>query len=135
MTTPYPLAGQRARAEDVSPTAWAAMTLLNSWSNTGGGVVTAQWRVLPLENMLEVIGNIVHANIAGGGASQIATMTDTPASQQNFLCNVTATANLYASSTPQMPRLLLTTAGALFLENLPANTTGADFHGFFSLDA
>ena len=128
---PYPIAGQLAQAANVAPTAWAAMTLLNSWSNTGGGVVTAQWRVLPLENMLEVIGNIAHASISG--ASQIATMTSTPATQQNFLCNTTST-NVYVS-TAQMPRLLLTTSGGLFLENLPAATTGADFHAFFSLDA
>lgn len=130
---PYPLAGQLAAAANVAPTAWAAMTLLNSWSNTGGGVVTAQWRYLPLTNQVEIIGNIAHASVTG--SSQIATLTSNlPATQQNMdVTGFTCTAAYANAASP--PKLVITTAGALILQGLPAGTTQADFSDCWSCDA
>ena len=126
---PYPLAGQLATAANVSPTAWAAMTLINSWSNTGAGYPTAQYRYWPLTNELEVIGTVTHASISG--TSQFCqTFTQyLPASTIPAPCN-----EVVLTGQPPV-QLLYTSAGVLEFVVLPAGSTRVFFHHCFPLDA
>jgi hypothetical protein len=133
--TGYPLAGQRALAEIVSPGPWIAFTLQNSWSNTGGGIVTAQYRLWPLMNELEFIGNVSHAAIAGTSlfaASLVAPYV--PASQQTGGVQKVIATNQFAAQTSG-PFVVIPTTGAIQFQFLPAGTTQVEFHCFFSMDA
>jgi hypothetical protein len=133
--TGYPLAGQRALAEIVSPGPWIAFTFANSWSNTGGGVVTAQYRLWPLMNALECIGNVTHASVAGTSlfaASLVAPYL--PVSQQCSAVQKVIATNQFAVQASG-PFVILPTTGAIQFQFLPAGTTQVEFRCFFSLDA
>lgn len=136
MTTPYPLAGALALAEVVSPGPWVPFTFANSWSNIGGGVVTAQYRLLPLFKMLEVVGQVGHAGTSGTAifAASLAAPY-LPISQQTWAVQkVTATAPCAPTGTSG-PFVVLPTTGAIQFQFLPGGTIVVEFHAFFSLDA
>jgi hypothetical protein len=128
MTTPYPLAGQRAQAANVAPTAWTAMTLINSWANVAG-LVSAQYRFLPLFNELEVVGTITHASISG--TSQFcSTFTQyLPASTIPAPCN-----EVILTGQPPV-QLAYLPSGVMEFVVLPAGSTRVFFHHCFPLDA
>jgi hypothetical protein len=137
MTTPYPLAGQLAEAANVSPTAWVAFTFANSWSNIGGGVVTAQMRLLPLTNEVEMLGGIAHASVSGTSLfSATLGAAYLPASQQSrCLEKVVAASATYYAATTVGPFVVIPTTGAIQFQDLPAGTTQVEFAFTYSLDA
>ena len=123
-------AGQKLTSALLGDPAWTAMTLLNSWSNIGE--VDAQYRLWEMTNELEVIGRISHASTSGN--SQIATMTNLPASLQRRALQEYSATNVFVAAV-NTPHLELSTAGVLQFINLVAGTTSASFHAFFSMDA
>jgi hypothetical protein len=123
------LAGQRVTAALAGIPPWTAMTLINSWSNQGGGSVNAQYRFWPLLNELEVIGCVKHASITGTSQFCATFATFLPASSQRGIAREIAL-------NPMVPvQLYYTTAGVLQFNDLPAGSTIVEFHHWFSLDA
>jgi hypothetical protein len=128
-------AGSRILASVESPQAWIPMTLQNSWSNTGGGIVTAQYRLWLLQNELEVIGNISHASTSGTGIFSVSLAAPyLPASQQTAGVQKVIATNAFASATSG-PFVVIPTTGAIQFQFLPAGTTQVEFHCYFSMDA
>ena len=126
------LAGQRLLAATLGMPGWTAFSLLNSWTNVGGGAVTAQYRVWPLTNEMEIIGQIQHSSTSG--TSQIATLAVNPASQQSVPIKWITATNSFASTTTSY-RLLAFANGVLEFDKLPTGTTVVEFGGVISLDA
>jgi hypothetical protein len=128
-------AGTRATAAILAPGTWQALSFANSWSNQSGRV-NAKYRLLPLFNLVEVIGWIGHASISGASAINTAVPAAyQPASEQVISdVSVIVATNAYASST-EMVCLDVGTTGIYTLNALPAGTTQVAFHGFYSLDA
>jgi hypothetical protein len=137
MTTPYPLAGQRALAEVVSPGTWIAVSggvgFTNSWSNTGAGVPNAQYRYWQLLNSVEVIGDVSHASNSGSSSPFTLPSALIPANQQIYPVYLVCTGG-YANGTSP-PLVTLTGSGQINIQGMPAGTTRVAFHCFFSLDA
>src|ERR1017187_353106 len=116
---------------------WIPLSLQAGWSNTGGGFVAAQYRLWPLSNELEIVGNVSHTAIVGGGTSIFAASLVAPylpASTQKRGAQCVIAPNVYASNT-EGPFVVLPTSGAIQFQFLPVNVTQVEFHGFIPMDA
>ena len=113
---------------------WHPLSLQNSWSNTGGGSVTAQYRRSSL-NEIEVVGNITHASTSGTSvfASSL-TAGYLPLSQQCRAVEKVIATNQFASSISG-PFVILPIGGNIQFQYLPAGTTQVEFYCTFCLDA
>jgi len=131
-SSPTVLAGQDLTAALLGVPAFTAMSLLNSWVNVGAGFVTAQFRVWPLINQVEVVGAIANGTITNGTA--IATLTSTPASIQDIPMLIIG-GSPSGGTAGVTPLLRLQTSGSLQVFDIPTSTTQVMFHGWYSLDA
>jgi hypothetical protein len=129
-SSPTVLAGQDLTALLLGVPAWTGMSLLNGWTNTGGGQPTAQYRLWPLINEVEIIGNISAGTLTNN--TTIATLPNTPGSLQKVCVMMVDAAVTLAAG---VPLLYVDTGGNLKIFGMPGATTDAGFHGWYSLDA
>lgn len=123
-------AGSEMTSAKLGIPAWTAVTPLASWTNTGGGQATFQYRVWPLINEVEVIatlapGTLTDATVIGSLAGVA------PASIQNQPVQVQGN----AAAPVQTPTLTLLANGNLEIFHIPAAITEMAFHLWYSLDA
>ena len=111
--------------------AWTAMSLLNGWTNSGAGNVTAQWRKLNQSNEIEIIGTINAGTLTNG--TNIAQLTTYLPVTTQFVPVMVTTSTGSAGVTS--PRLFIDTSGNVQVFSIPASTTAISFHGTYSLDA
>jgi hypothetical protein len=123
-------AGQRLTSALLGQPGWTAMTLINSWSNAGSGLVQAQYRFWALANELEVIGCLSHASISGTSQFCSTFTGNLPSSSQHGVGLVTGGTSVGSSFV-----LLYNPTGVMELLAIPAGTTQVDFHASFPLDA
>lgn len=123
------VAGQKLTSELLGMPAWTAMSLINSWSNTGGGKVDAQYRWWPLINELEVIGVVTHASISGNSQFCSTFASYLPAST---LIDLAHEAVLSGQPTVEVS---YDPTGVLQFIALPSGSTRVAFHCWLSLDA
>jgi len=108
------------------------MSLLNSWVNLGASFVTAQFRVWPLLNSVQVVGAIANGTLTNGTA--IATLTSVPASVQDIPMLIIG-GSPSGGNAGVTPLLRLQISGSLQLFSVPTGTTQLLFNGWYSLDA
>jgi len=130
-SSPTVLAGTDLTGTLLGVPAWTAMSLLNSWTNTGAGNVTAQWRKLNQSNEIEIIGTISAGTLTNG--TNIAQITTYLPATGQFVPVMVTTSTGTAGVTS--PRLFIDTSGNVQVFSIPASTTAISFHGTYSLDA
>jgi hypothetical protein len=118
-------AGSRILAAVLSPGPWLPMTLINTWTNYGAGYSTGQYRLVPLINEVEVIGNLSHASTSGNSVFWTIPAGFIPASNQ-IVC---------ATGSPSGAEIGALSTGSLEVFTMPAATTLIQFHGWYSMDA
>src|SRR5215831_18988662 len=124
------LAGENITADLAGVPNWTSMTLLNSWTNTGGANVTAKFRKWKLLNSVECIGCINAGTLTD--ATTIAALVDAPASQQFHPAVVEASTGAAQVKTPMF---YVDTSANLKIQSIPSSTTTLTFHFWYSLDA
>lgn len=105
-------AGQRLTAsllQSLFAPAWTSLTLQNSWQGNADNANGVYYRLLPLENTVEIIGDIY--NTTATGNSVCATL---PAScEPSVSLNFPAAWNNYGGTAHNVPWINVSTAGAI----------------------
>ena len=117
---------------DKKPGDWTAMTLLNGWTNAGGGNISAQYRLaLSPANTLQIIGVINAGTIANN--TTIATLPDGFRPSGLLYFPITTFPGGFGTATS--PALVLGTTGNLNVFGLAGGTTAISFNAMIPLDA
>jgi len=123
-------------ASPPKPEVWHPMTPLNnSWVNSGGAEITAQYRLVgsPARN-IQVKGRITNSAVSGTSVFFSMPLAYRPVSNQIFgSCIVNAATNSYAANVSNAK--LRIAGSALEFISLPAGTTDVSFDGLYDLDA
>lgn len=114
---------------EITEPAWLPLSLINGWSNTGGGKVAAQYRFLPLTNELEIVGVVSSASISGNSQPFSALSANFPASTLIDICHEAVLSSQPTVSISYSP------SGIIEFIDLPSGSTRVAFHNFFPLDA
>ena len=124
------LSGDDLTADILGVPDWTSMTLLNSWTNTGGANPTAKFRKWKQLNSVECVGCINAGTLTD--ATTIAALVDAPASQQFRVAIVEASTGTAQVKTPMF---YVDTSANLKIQSIPSSTTTLTFHFWYSLDA
>lgn len=112
--------------------AWQAMTLLNSWTNAGGGNIAAQYRLaLSPAKTLQLVGVINAGTITN--ATAIATLPDGYRPSGNLYFPITTFPGGFGTAVS--PSLLIAPSGSLNVFGLAGGTTAISFNAMIPLDA
>lgn len=119
------VAGQKLTSALLGIPPWTAMSLSASWVNFGSGFTTAQYRLWPLINEVELIGTISGGTATNGTVIFTLPSGYIPASTTNNPVNAGTSTN---------PYFQVNTLGQIVLNNIGASQV-ISFHFWVSLDA